>query len=230
MIKSKYTPALMLLIFILVCNLLNAQTKSTKEEVLKNLRSFRDSLNTYPRNIYIDSLIDRTTETIYIAKTCKDEKILLKILDYYLKTESIYFKQKSSNNKGLIAKYANQDLLLKLHSKDPTLPIESFTNFGTVCKVRVKANTQFKEAVFQKFRLYWATYRGGLQEAIINTKKYEGSSNELSNPYTVEVLLPGYITFWIEDTDKGVDYKSDFVYKRMNIGDSVLEVNFRKLK
>jgi len=122
----------------------------------------------------------------------------------------------------------NRDLSLKIYTKERgQLNLENYESLFNDAKVAVLVDINgFKQSA-GKYTLFWAPFTGEDQDKIISSGAHSGSSSNSANPYNLVIKLPGYITFWIEETTTGKIYRSNPEYYTFrNSNDQDIEVNF----
>lgn len=219
----------LIILSLLILNFYNA--KSQNEEVtelrqntLTNIRYLRDKCNKYSTNISsVDSLKKNLSTLIDLATTTNDSQELVVMFNYFLMVKKIVDDTTEFKNKSDIevtARNINKDILLKLvESKDSLFNIEGSSTFGVEKEVTVTAFIGSSKPT-GTYRLYWAFFRGRKIETLIKNKSFQGSSDDFNNPYKIKVTLPGFITFWLEDTQTHISYKPDVIYKEWKKNDS----------
>ena len=202
-------------------------TTKLREGTLLALRDFRDQLSTYDNNNLADSLYNNTANIIAVSHTMDNKEQLAGLKNYFSQAQKL-IKSSPDSEKAKIIAAINRDISLKLSSTDTatSLNLEPFSSFFTQHDVMVKAFINNVMQVTGNYRLHWFTFWGGDQEAFIKAKMSEGNSQTFTNPYLLKIILPGYISFWMEDTHTQTIYKSDFNYSLMNASVDTIDVYF----
>jgi hypothetical protein len=213
-----------------LCMATNAQSTRTKElqrATLTILRDFRDTLNPKKGSPAGDSLFSYTTQLINVVKTQDDTNQLHSITSYF-KTAMENYQIADVNGQNSLTANLNRDLTLKVHFKRAgQLNIENFESLFNDVRISVLVDINGFKQVNGKYTLFWAPFTGINQAKIISSGAHVGNSTSSANPYDLIVKLPGYVTFWIEETTSGKIYRCNPEYLVFpNDKDQNIEVNF----
>lgn len=202
-----------------------------KEATLKVLRQVRTQLNLLQYSELRDSLLNNTISILNVARKLSDTLQLIGIKDYFLAV-SLILDTSSSAVKLKAMELINKDLSLKLKGKagEIVLNLESASSFVSDHDIKVSILINGLKPTTGSYRLYWATFHGGALESLIKANAFEGSSKFLTDPYTLSIKVPGYITFWIQDNITQKLYKCDNTYSVLEKKDLGIDVNFIPLQ
>ena len=199
-----------------------------KSETLQILRAFRDSLRNKPGDIAL--LRENTAQLVGVAKLLEDTSELNLLKEYFLQATEYFSNVHDVKEVNRTLLNISNDLEMKIKAGDNSLQLGSTFYFGKQHDVKVTAYINGNKQVGGTYRLYWGTFLGNNQESMVRANKFDGSSNLFSNPYTLTIKLPGYITFWMEDATTKKVYRSDVPFKIMTEKDLKLDLNFIELK
>jgi hypothetical protein len=210
----------------------DSSLRAARNETLKNLRDFRDQVGTAQNSPPFDTLLQHLSAMIGLIKNATGKAGILLVNEYVSLARSSFHTARDAHQRQLIAANIDRDIELKLYSKpDTTLSFETISGFGTRYDLKVNVYINGRKPGQEPFRVYWSTFLGASQECMIEADKFEGSSDKFTNPCTLrDVLLPGFITFWLKESNNSHVYKSDFTYKELEGAKATLDINFVKLK
>lgn len=198
-----------------------------QNNTLKTLRDLRDSLGR-SKDLSADSLVDNLIKVINYTKTLKDADQLSGLNLYFSNAKKSYQVAGNDMQRHLVVKNLSRDLSYKLDDVERLsgLNLGPETILFHDCDVVVAVQLNGLKQVEGSYILYWAQFTGIDQATIIRKNTFNGSSKLFLNPYKLEIKLPGYITFWIYDTNKAFVYRSSQEYIKMGVNDKNLELNF----
>jgi hypothetical protein len=226
-IVRKLTFAILLIVLGTLVKAQPTPLEQVQRNALIPLRGFRDILNPQRPNPAADSLFGYTIQLINVAKTQNDTAQLLSLTTYF-NTALASYKSADSKGKSAVVANLNRDLSLKIHTKERgQLNLENYESLFNDAKVAVLVDINGIKQSTGKYTLFWAPFTGEDQHKIISSGAHSGSSSNSTNPYNLVIKLPGYITFWIEETTSGKIYRSNPEYYTFrNSDDQGIEVNF----
>ena len=209
----------------------SAQTRSLLEvrrnNTLVPLREFRDTLVLKSRTPVEDSVLGFAVQLINVTRT-QDDTAQLTSLHAYFKTAMDNYKAADADGKASIISNLSRDLYLKVHTRgEDQLNLQNYESLFNDAKVNVLADINGAKQTTGKYTLFWAAFTGVDQTKIISSGVHDGNSSSSVNPYALVIKLPGYITFWMQETTSGKIYRSNPDYLMFNnSNDQSIEVNF----
>lgn len=221
-----------------------SQTLSTlgfRHIAMDKVLAFQDQLNYINNTIHssaIDSLVKTTRLIVSEINKVKNLQNLKVVPLYFSKLELIMryatTLENTNSNKNQIegtVRSINRDISYKLSEFYDSAYKTSRFNLATLKDISINVYIDGKKQDAGKYRLNWSIYRGGNIESYFNhnSDDYNGGSLQHSNPYTVNILLPGIITFWLEDAQTNIFYKPDVLYREIKGTVSNLDISFTKL-
>ncbi len=223
---------LFLITFLCIASKGYSQTDSLqimRVKVTKVLSDLQDTLNKYPDNPYFANLLSNTSQIIIQLPNNRSIQNIKRIWKYFVKGSKILTNTKKLDDKKQVAKLFNEDLELKLNQRD-SLNIEPQASFGKDYKVTADVSIQNK-IKDHNYRLYWATALAPDEKITILRNSPDGVSQSYKNPYSIEIELPGIITFWLKDETNSIVYKSNMgVPYTMSPSDLNIQLTFSELK
>jgi hypothetical protein len=227
-LRYSHQIAFIIFLFIFVFNNAKAQdsTNVLQRNALTTLRNFVNQLNKTQQTPQRDNLLITATKLIQTTKTIKDTSQLRNIIVYFNHAGNS-LATVDEKNILLVQRFINADLQLKLTGKrDKSL---SFSAWEKMFENRDVGITAYINGVKQStgvFTVYWFGFDGSNREALIRNNVFTKCSLKFDNPYLLDVLLPGYITFWMKNNATNQKYKSDQDYYILKKTDSNIDVNF----
>jgi len=227
MIPYKFRTLLLLCMLAAICQQVDGQVRA-REALLGRLRAFRDTLNTHPESAPLDSLADNTSTMIIIAEKLKDTSDIGAIDRYFRRAQKALHPNLTPDEMGQITENLNNDLSLKLSgfTNVGLGHLESSGWFSRMQDVRILVKINGLPLANRPHRLYWATFTGKNQQSLIKAGAWEGKSNSLSEPYSLKIELPGFITFWLSDETNQSVYRSSDDHFILSADQPPVEVNF----
>ncbi|TPD70534.1 hypothetical protein [Flavobacterium microcysteis] len=210
---------------------INAQTKDQttkyRKEALEQLRGLQDFYNnkSINNNTSIDSLQSKLETLINVSKTLKDT-VQLKLIANYFTTINNNLSEADSQSLLDISRITNKDLQLKFSANKISDHLSPNFVFGKTQRIKIKALMSTNHNLSGNYRLHWCSYTGRSVKDLV--KKDGFISNTFANPYTIEVVMPGLITFWLKDVSTNEIYFSDNTYYDMVKPSPLLEIYFKK--
>lgn len=215
----------------LFCTQVHGQARSLlevrRDNAMAPLREFRDTLFLKARKPAEDSVLRIAVQLINVTRT-QDDTAQLSSIKVYFKTAMDNYKVADADGKASIISNLSRDLDLKVHARAADqLGIENYERLFNDAKVNVLADINGIKQTTGKYTLFWATFTGVDQTKIISSGVHDGNSSNSANPYALVIKLPGYITFWMQETTSGKIYRSNPDYLMFNnSNDQSIEVNF----
>jgi hypothetical protein len=230
--KSKWSKsAFQIVLLIIPCIFfysVNAQdtTAVLQGNALTKLRNFISTLNKVQQTPQTDSLLTITTALIQTTKTNKDNFQLRNIIVYFNHANNSI--EKADKNSILpVQQFINNDLQLKIIGDHDTS--HSFSTWDEMFEdkdVRVTAYINGVKQITGVFTVYWFNFDGSDRKALIHNNVFNKCSLAFFNPYHLDILLPGYITFWMKNNVSKQIYESDQDYYILEKKDASIDVNF----
>jgi hypothetical protein len=222
-------PRLAFLLIILKCSVLLAQPvdlSTRRQYSLTILRSFRNKLNSLESSPSRDSLVNKVNKIVNIVKTTPDT-LGLELINAYFNTIFDNVDSQAIARDSIIY-YFNRDLGMKINliTKNTDFPLESSSSLFQSYKVKVAILINGIPQKSGNYTLYWTFFRGGDPGQIIKKNQYAGNSNKFEIPLAVSVILPGYITFWLQDAVSLKIYKALPSFIVMDNTQTQIELNF----
>lgn len=211
----------------------NTDLKDIRKATLESLRNFSSSIaqDKFTNKAAIDSLRNSVSSLVVISRKVKDTIQLKIITDYFTSANNELLDTNISGEElNTIVKNINKDLRYKTAEfKDHAFNLEGGLNFGKKKNIKVSAYINGEMKNTQEYRLFWTFYTGRTFEKLISKKGK--SSNKFTNPFTVDIVVPGYITFWLVNNSNGTIYKPDIIYTKFGYDDSDtdIDISFQKL-
>ena len=112
-----------------------------------------------------------------------------------------------------------------------TLNMQGTSPFGKMQEISVSGHIAGKTIDACCYRVNCTNYTGRPYNLLLKESDYNGkwSSDGLTNPYKLKVIVPGYIAFWLVDTTNKIIYKSDFEYKELCSDTKNIDITFTKM-
>ena len=197
-----------------------------QDNTLKTLRDFRDNLNDTTTDKTSDSLRRNISKIISFTKQLKDTSQLGYLNEYFAQA-SYAFQNSNAFQKTSIVKNINQDLSYKIYSSSNGAELNLGPGSVIFETIEVSAAVKLAGKIpTGNYSLCWAYFTGIDQESLIKMGSVSGSSVTFTNPFKVIIKLPGYITFWLLDTNTKNVYKSVPEYLKMTASNRNIELNF----
>lgn len=225
----------LLLIFIILSPETGSGQKTTalseaRSKTLDQLRTFRDSLQTCADKKECIKLTEKLATLISVSKNMSDIVELQRITNYFMLSRKT-ISGLTEDQKLAALSFLDNDIALKAEDvDDPSLGIESLTTFGKSKNIKVDALISGQRIEGGTYRLYWGRYLGGNPEVMIKSNSSAGSSSTYVNPYDLQVLVPGYICFWLIDEQTKKIYKTSFTHQILTRESDKLSINFLESK
>jgi hypothetical protein len=188
------------------------------------MRQFRAKINPQAHQQKdFENLVNLTSRVIEITKTEGNLTIIRRITRYFKIADST-LRNSSVTRQDEIAKAIANDLELKLSDTTANyLSLEPYDPvFNSYC-VHINASLNGKALTAGLYRLYWKHFVGDTSLGNVN---WEGISDRLTSPYTVAIILPGYITFGLWNTNTRKLYMPDLYFYKMTKKDTLIDLNF----
>lgn len=156
-----------------------------------------------------DSLLSKISKLTNWARTLDDSLQKIQLLKY-IKFAEQNLKKSTGEQKNNVIRALNKDLELKMDADSAinALPLENkreiFKQYQMTFRVRIKG---MKPS--HSFTVYWARFIGRHQRILIQANAFEGSFLSESDKFDTQLVLPGYYTFWLQNTENNTVFQSD---------------------
>lgn len=200
-----------------------------RKEILGDIRNLRLIYHdTVFKNLKtVDSLNAKFNTLINAVKTTQDISQLKIMYNYFDQQNAFVTASKEPEVQTSIADYLNRDLGRKLEfAKLSTQNLEGKFMFGNKKKIKINALFESEDLKKKTYRMHWNYFTGKSIAKLANAPGFV--SNKLVNPYEVEIIVPGQITFWLVDVETNKVYYPDFEFRDFDLDPDNIDVFFKK--